>query len=82
MKLGFGLYRHMLKPAYFEFARQVGATHVVVHLVDYFKGGEKENPRRDQPVGELAGWGTQATRMNCGLSTKYRRLRKRLSGQD
>ena len=57
MKLGFGLYRHMLKPAYFEFARQVGATHVVVHLVDYFKGGGKENPRRDQPVGELAGWG-------------------------
>jgi len=57
MKLGFGLYRHMLTPAYFAFARQVGATHVVVHLVDYFKGGGSANPRQDQPVGELGGWG-------------------------
>jgi hypothetical protein len=36
MNLGFGLYRHMLTPDYFAFARQVGATHVVVHMVDYF----------------------------------------------
>ncbi len=57
MKLGFGLYRHMLTPAYFAFARQVGATHVVVHLVDYFKKGGAANPPLDQPVGELAGWG-------------------------
>jgi mannonate dehydratase len=45
MKLGFGLYRHMLKRSYFEFARQVGATHLVVHLVDYFKGGGTANSR-------------------------------------
>lgn len=57
MKLGFGLYRHMLNPAYLAFARQVGATHVVVHLVDYFNKGGAANPRQDQPVGELAGWG-------------------------
>ena len=57
MKLGFGLYRHMLTPPYFAFARQVGATHVVVHLVDYFRKAENANPRHDQPVGELAGWG-------------------------
>ena len=57
MKLGFGLYRHMLTPPYFAFARQVGATHVVVHLVDYFREAENANPRHDQPVGELAGWG-------------------------
>ena len=57
MKLGFGLYRHMLTPAYFAFARQVGATHVIVHLVDYFRQGGSANPRRDQPTGELAGWG-------------------------
>ena len=28
MKLGFGLYRHMINPANLAFARQVGATHV------------------------------------------------------
>jgi mannonate dehydratase len=57
MKLGFGLYRHMVNPANLAFARQVGATHVVVHLVDYFKGGGSANPRQDQPTGALAGWG-------------------------
>ena len=36
MKLGLGLYRSMLTPANFRFARQAGATHLVVHLVDYF----------------------------------------------
>ena len=57
MKLGFGLYRHMVNPSNLAFARQVGATHVIVHLVDYFKGGGAANPRQDQPTGELAGWG-------------------------
>src|SRR5436190_989754 len=36
MKLGLGLYRHMLTRENFSFARQAGATHVVAHLVDYF----------------------------------------------
>jgi len=57
MKLGFGLYRHMLNSASLTFAQQVGATHVVLHLVDYFNKGGAANPRDDQPVGELAGWG-------------------------
>jgi mannonate dehydratase len=57
MKLGFGLYRHMLNSSYLAFARQVGATHVVVHLVDYFNKAGSANARQDQPVGELPGWG-------------------------
>lgn len=36
MKLGLGLYRQMLTRENFQFARQAGATHLVVHLVDYF----------------------------------------------
>lgn len=36
MNLGLGLYRHMLTPENFRFARQCGATHIVAHLVDYF----------------------------------------------
>jgi mannonate dehydratase len=56
MKLGLGLYRHMLTRENFQFARQAGATHVVVHLVDYFKGGA-HNPRDNQPTGTERGWG-------------------------
>ena len=32
IKLGFGLYRHQLDGEHFDFARQCGATHLVVHL--------------------------------------------------
>jgi mannonate dehydratase len=50
MKLGIGLYRHMLNDDYYSFAVQAGCTHVVVHLVDYFKGGSS-NPANNQPTG-------------------------------
>ena len=38
MKLGLGLYRGLLSDDNFKFAKQAGVTHLVVHLVDYFKG--------------------------------------------
>jgi len=57
MKLGLGLYRHLLTRENFQFARQAGATHVVAHLVDYFKGGGAHNPRDSQPSGTEQGWG-------------------------
>jgi mannonate dehydratase len=56
MKLGLGLYRHLLTRDNFQFARQAGATHIVAHLVDYFQGGA-HNPRDDQPTGAEQGWG-------------------------
>jgi mannonate dehydratase len=57
MKLGFGFYRHMLDRKHYQFARQCGATHAVVHLVDYFNQGDAKN-RADQPIGNLElGWG-------------------------
>lgn len=57
MKLGLGLYRHMLNPDYYAFAAQAGCTHLIVHLVDYFKGGES-NPANNQPTGGKDGaWG-------------------------
>jgi len=57
MKLGLGLYRHMLTTEYYNFARQAGCTHVIVHLVDYFRNG-LANPRSNQPTGEkYAPWG-------------------------
>ena len=56
MKLGLGLYRHMLTRENFLFARQAGATHIVAHLVDYFRGGPHQT-RDDQPTGTDRGWG-------------------------
>lgn len=55
MKLGLGLYRHMLTRENFQFARQAGATHLVVHLVDYFSG--EGSSTCDQPTGTDMGWG-------------------------
>lgn len=54
MKLGFGLYKHMLNTEHYNFAKQCGATHLVIHLVDYF-GHNKDNA--DQPIGGKEGWG-------------------------
>ena len=57
MKVGLGLYRHMLTRQYYDFARQAGCTHVVVHLVDYFNQGPS-NPRNNQPTGaKYEPWG-------------------------
>jgi mannonate dehydratase len=56
MKLGLGLYKHMLTQDNFAFAKQCGATHIVVHLVNYFHEGQ-DNPAQNQPTGGAAGWG-------------------------
>ncbi|MGB5435877.1 MAG: mannonate dehydratase [Maribacter sp.] len=55
MKLGFGLYRHMLNTKHYNFAKQCGATHLVIHMVDYF-GHNKDSA--DQPIGGTMGWGS------------------------
>ncbi len=52
MKLGLGLYKSVLTSDNFRFARQAGATHIVVQLVDYIKG---ENPSLTKNY--LNGWG-------------------------
>lgn len=57
MKLGLGLYKHMLTRENFQFARQGGATHIVAHLVDYFRGGAGHSASDDQPLGTDWGWG-------------------------
>lgn len=52
MKLGLGLYRHMLTRENFRFARQAGATHIVAHWVDYFQ----KSPRLPATDGDTC-WG-------------------------
>ena len=54
-KLGLGLYAHMLNEDHYRFARQCGASHVVVHLVDYFAASDLNTD--NQPVGGSGGWG-------------------------
>ncbi len=57
MKVGLGLYRHMLTGENYAFARQAGCTHIIIHLVDYFRLSAS-NSRNNQPIGErYAHWG-------------------------
>jgi mannonate dehydratase len=60
MKLGLGLYRHQLDEEHFQFAKQCGCTHLIVHLVDYFHSSG--NQPGDQPVGDDTGWGLAGDR--------------------
>jgi len=47
----------MLSREYYDFAKQAGCTHVVIHLVDYFNQGTT-NPRHNQPTGaKYEPWG-------------------------
>jgi mannonate dehydratase len=59
MKVGLGLYRHMLHRENYRFARQAGATHIVAHLVNYFAG----DPRLPAADTSGASWGSS---MNSG----------------
>lgn len=78
MKLGLGLYRHMLTPDYFAFARQAGCTHVVIHLVDYFnKGGS--NPRNNQPTGQKdEAWGVAGDPAKLWSAEELKRIKKEI----
>jgi mannonate dehydratase len=47
----------MLNREHYRFAKQCGATHVVVHLTDYFRGSGAGASADNQPVGDNMGWG-------------------------
>jgi mannonate dehydratase len=59
MKLGIGLYRHMLSADHYAFAKQCGCSHVVIHYCDYFndKNSSHAEDHFDQPTDSLHGWG-------------------------
>lgn len=40
MKFGIGLYRSMLNKKNYRFAKQIGCTHIIAHLVDYYNSTE------------------------------------------
>jgi mannonate dehydratase len=83
MKVGLGLYRHMLTREYYDFARQAGCTHVVVHLVDYFNQGsvltKSTNPRGNQPTGaKYAPWGVAGDPEKLWTVDELKKLRKEI----
>ncbi len=80
MKLGFGLYRHMLDADSFRFARQCGATHLVAHLVDYFKDG-RNNPARDQPTGGNEGWGSAGDPIQLWTYEQFADLKRAVNAE-
>jgi mannonate dehydratase len=47
----------MLNKEHYKFAKQCGATHLVVHLVDYFGNDKNTKKNTNQPIGEQDGWG-------------------------
>ena len=54
MHLGLGLYKDLLTEDNFRFAKQAGATHLVVHLTNYFGGGHPSLSSGESGTG----WGT------------------------
>jgi mannonate dehydratase len=81
MKLGLGLYRHQLDDEHFRFARQCGCTHLVVHLVDYFRSSRSNQPG-DQPVGDDAGWGLAGDPDQLWSYEELEVLRRRVEAAD
>lgn len=78
MKLGLGLYRHMLNDDYFSFAVQAGCSHVIVHLVDYFRQGES-NPLQNQPTGDKdKPWGIAGDPNRLWTAAELTALRQRI----
>jgi len=83
MNLGFGLYRHQLDTDHFRFARQCGATHLVVHYTDYFKQGDASgNARGDQPTGDQFGWGRAGDAEKLWSVEELSSLRKTIEAHD
>ncbi|MBE7542696.1 MAG: mannonate dehydratase [Bryobacteraceae bacterium] len=81
MQLGLGLYRHMLSPEYYAFARQAGCTHLVIHLVDYFNQGG-DNPRGNQPTGGKAQpWGYAGDPERLWSAAELIRIRREIEAE-
>jgi mannonate dehydratase len=78
MKVGLGLYRHMLTRDYYDFARQAGCTHLIIHLVDYFNQGAT-NPRNNQPTGaKYDPWGVAGDPEKLWTAGEMTRMRNEI----
>lgn len=73
MNLGLGLYKGLLTPKNFQFAKQAGATHIVAQLVDYVKG---DNPSLTKNY--LNGWGETYNQNNLWTFDELNRLTREI----
>lgn len=78
MKLGLGLYYHMLNRQHFDFAKQCGCSHLVVHLVDYFNKSSQGNIN-NQPIGNEMGWGIAGHSSRAWELDELLRLKKEIN---
>jgi mannonate dehydratase len=76
MKVGLGLYRHMLTRGNLRFARQAGATHIVVHWVDYFNSADSLSTAT---AGDA--WGISDNRGKLWTYEKLRDLRAAINAE-
>lgn len=74
MKLGFGLYKSNLNDKNFQFAKQAGASHLVVQLVDYVKGDDNPSLAQDY----LNGWGVTKNHNKLWEYDDLNRLNKQI----
>lgn len=77
MKLGLGLYRHMLTEENFRFARQAGATHIVAHLVNYFA----HDPRLPAAAASGPDWGVSENAGKLWTVEELVSLRKQIEAE-
>jgi mannonate dehydratase len=70
----------MLTRDNFRFARQAGATDIVVHLVDYFKDGS-HGTHDSQPTGTDRGWGRAGDPDRIWSLDELRDLRQRIEAE-
>lgn len=80
MKLGFNLYRHQLDNTHYRFAKQCGCTHIVAHLVDYFRSSAN-NKTGDQPVGDDTGWGLAGAPDSLWSAEELTALRRNINAE-
>jgi mannonate dehydratase len=74
MKLALGLYLHQLNRDHYRFAKQCGCSHLVIHLVDYFRSSRSNKPG-DQPLGDDSGWGLAGDPDKLWTAAEIRRIR-------
>lgn len=77
MKLAFGLYKSVLTKDNFKFAKQAGASHLVVQLVDYIKGGKNPN----LTASHLNGWGLSDNKDKLWLYEELKAIKTEIEAE-
>lgn len=76
MKVGLGLYKSMLTRDNFRFAKQAGATHIIVHWVDYFADADSLSTGSGDDV-----WGVSSNQDQLWTAEELIGLRKSIEAE-